>query len=203
MSRRRLGAVVGMERVVPGVVRMPADIREPGIVRHPSEIHELFIGEPDGTRSARVDAFNDAVNGAGMTGIVADDIRATLWGKFVMQSAFSALTALTRLNIGPIRETSETLALLEAAIDEAAEVSRAASPAFHEGMAANAKAFLLERAPPHVHASMLDDLNRGKRIELDYLSGEVVRLGRAAGVPTPVHSFVTAALTPYLNGAPG
>ena len=54
----------------------------------------------------------------------------------------------------------------------------------------------------NVHASMLDDLSRGKRLELDFLSGRVVALGRELAVPTPVHATVQAALHPYVDGAP-
>ena len=97
---------------------MPADIKAPGLVRHPSKFQELFVGEVDGIRSKRVDDFVDAVKAAGITGIVAEDIRATLWEKFVMQSAFSGLTTLTRLDIGPIRENPATRALLEAGADK-------------------------------------------------------------------------------------
>jgi len=47
---------------------------------------------------------------------------------------------------------------------------------------------------------MLEDLERGRRIELPWLSGAVVRLGREAGVPTPIHSFIATVLKPYVNG---
>lgn len=49
---------------------------------------------------------------------------------------------------------------------------------------------------------MLDDLNRGKPLELNYLSGDVARIGCAHGIATPIHDFVTAALQPYVNGTP-
>jgi len=54
--------------------------------------------------------------------------------------------------------------------------------------------------PPQAKASMLEDLERGRRIELPWLSGAVVRLGREVGVQTPIHSFITTVLKPYVNG---
>jgi 2-dehydropantoate 2-reductase len=54
--------------------------------------------------------------------------------------------------------------------------------------------------PPQAKASMLEDLERGRRIELPWLSGAVVRIGRELGVPTPIHSFITTVLKPYING---
>lgn len=199
----RLGAIIGEDRVLPGVVLMPADIREPGVVRHPTDFHELIVGDPSGGEPPRVQAVVEAINGAGMTGTIADDIQEKLWEKFVMMSAMSALSALTRLDIGPIRENPATRALLVSAIDEAGAVGRAMVPTFSNEAIGAARSFLLERMQPNVHASMLDDLNRGKRIELDYMSGDVVRLGAQAGIETPTHAFVAAALAPYLNGAPG
>jgi 2-dehydropantoate 2-reductase len=56
--------------------------------------------------------------------------------------------------------------------------------------------------PPAAKSSMLEDLERGRRLELPWLSGAVVRLGRAAGVATPVHAFVETALAPFVDGGP-
>ena len=54
--------------------------------------------------------------------------------------------------------------------------------------------------PPQAKASMLEDLERGRRIELPWLSGAVVRLGKEVGVPTPTHSFINAVLKPHVSG---
>ncbi len=199
----RLARVIGEERVTPGVVRMPADIRAPGVVRHPTDSDELWVGEFDGSSSDRVTGYIDAVNAAGMAGSVSLDIRAALWTKLIMLSGFSALTALTRLDIGPVRENPDTRALLIAALEETAAVGHAVCPTLGADALEDARDFLLEVAPPNVHASMLDDLNRGKRIELNYLSGDIVRIGKEVGVPTPTHAFVAAALAPFVDGAPG
>ena len=54
--------------------------------------------------------------------------------------------------------------------------------------------------PPHMRSSMLEDLERGRRLELPWLSGAVVRIGREVGVPTPTHTFITNVLRPHVNG---
>jgi len=143
-----------------------------------------------------------ALAGAGVQGELTEDIWRLLWEKFVMQSANAALTTLTRLDIGPVRDVPETLALLKAAAEETAAVARASHPTV-PGDAAEAAIRFLTGVPATFHASMLDDLNRGKRLELDEISGEIVRRGSALGIPTPVHAFVQAALKPFENGAPG
>jgi 2-dehydropantoate 2-reductase len=59
---------------------------------------------------------------------------------------------------------------------------------------------MVEELPFHAKASMLEDLERGRRLELPWLSGAVVRLGREAGVPTPIHAFIATVLKPHVNG---
>ena len=58
-------------------------------------------------------------------------------------------------------------------------------------------------APPAMMASMAHDLIRGNRIELPWLSGKVVSLGRELEVPTPVHEVLYAVLKPFVDGRPG
>ena len=114
-------------------------------------------------------------------------------------SALNAITTLTRLPIGAILADERSRALFRAAIDETHAVGRKACPALGENVADKSFAFA-EQMPWHMRASMLDDLERGKCLELDDLSGAVVRLGKEHGVPTPVHAMVQAALSPYRNG---
>ena len=57
--------------------------------------------------------------------------------------------------------------------------------------------------PPQAKASMLEDLERGRRLELPWLSGAVARLGREVGVPTPIHTFINTVLKPHVNGTQG
>jgi 2-dehydropantoate 2-reductase len=109
------------------------------------------------------------------------------------------MTAVTRGPIGVIVNDPELLEMLKAAVRETLAVAHAkgvAVPAtIDEDVAAAYKAL-----PPQAKASMLEDLERGRRIELPWLSGAVVRLGREAGVATPIHGFISTVLKPYVNG---
>lgn len=197
----RLGDIIGAERVVPGVAYIPADLRAPGIVRHNDRLQRLIFGPPPAARPLFETLCAD-FNASGIDASLEADIRPVLWTKFIMLSAMSALTALTRLDLGPIRDCPESRALLRQAVDETAAVAHAACPGIPDGIADTQFGLLTERFGPHVHASMLDDLRAGKRMELNFLSGDVVRIGARLGVPTPLHAFVTAALQPYAEGAP-
>jgi len=198
----RLAEVIGPRRVYPGAVYMPADIREPGVVRHSGQFHRLVFGAMEGPPAEIALAFGAAVAASGPDCDVSSDIWSTLWEKFVLLSSFSAVTTLTRLDIGPIRETPATRDLLVRATHEAQAVGTAECPTLADDAADKALTMMLDSMAPHIHASMLDDLNRGRRIEVDYLSGEVSRLGQKHGIATPVHDFVAAALAPYRDGPP-
>lgn len=198
----RLGAIIGAERVIPGVARIPADIPEPGVINHSADFDILSFGEPDGHVSPRVAAFRDALEACrGCTAVVPDNITHDLWAKFISQATLASLTTLTRLDIGPLRNNPDSLALWQAAMDETEAVGRAEVPDLPEGVTAETLA-KVARLPDTMHASMLDDLRAGKRIEVDYLSGDVVRLGQKHGIPTPIHQVFWAALQPFKNGAP-
>lgn len=199
---RRLAAAIGPERVVGGAVYMPADLRAPGIVRHSAPFHSLRAGIlPDGNGAA-CDRIVAAFSGAGIDAARVEDIDALLWEKFVLLAPFAAITTLARLDIGPIRRTAETRALLRAAVEETAAVGHAVCQTLAPDIGERQFGRLVEQIPDAMHASMLDDLARGKPLELEYLSGEIVRLGAAYGVPTPVHAMVRAALLPYSEGPP-
>ncbi len=200
-SAERIGAVAGPERVISGIALIPADIRAPGVVRHNGPFARLVFGEPDGHKSGRCEAFMSVLNDAGVDAALVSDILVKIWEKFIMLSALSAITTLTRLPIGAILADHSCAALFRAAIDETCAVGRAVCQELPED--AGERAFAVAEGLPHgVRASMLDDLERGKRLELSDLSGEVVRLGAAHGVPTPTHTLVAQALHPHLDGAP-
>lgn len=193
---------LGVERVLPGAIYMPADIKSPGVIRHSAEFHRIVFG-PLAGQDRKAAEIASAIRATGIDVTLADDIRRVLWEKFVMMSANAAITALTRLDIGPIRDTPRTRELLRQLIDETARIARASHGSVPETVADDAFAFLTETVPPTMHASMLDDLLRGRRLELDWLSGDVVRRGQALDLPTPAHDFAQAVLAPFADGQPG
>jgi 2-dehydropantoate 2-reductase len=198
-----LAREIGAERVLPGAVYMPADIREPGVIRHSANFHRVVFGTEFPSLSKRVEEIAKAIEGAGIDVTVAADIRAVLWEKFLLMSASSSITALTRLPMGPVRETPETLALMRHLVAETERVARAEHPGLASDAKANALNWLENVAPPGMRASMLDDLLRGKPLELNWLSGEVVRRGKRLGIETPAHEFAVAVLAPHAAGKRG
>ncbi|WP_375689548.1 ketopantoate reductase family protein [Pseudooceanicola sp. LIPI14-2-Ac024] len=194
----RLGDIVGRQHVVPGVARTPGEIAEPGVIRHTATLDTLIFGEVAGGPSPRCDRLARAMAASGTTPVVSDNIMHQLWSKFVGQSALASITTLTRMDIGPLRENPVSRKLFYDATTEAYHVGRAAVPDLPESVIDDNWGFV-ERLPYEMHASMLDDLNRGKPLEHEYLSGDVVRLGEKYGVPTPIHWVFYAALKPMAD----
>jgi 2-dehydropantoate 2-reductase len=185
--------------VVGGVAYVAAVIAEPGLIRHTS-LDALIFGELDGRRSERLSKLAAACERAGFAARVSDDINVDLWAKFARLSVFSGMTAVTRSPIGVLRDDAELYAMLQAACQETIRVGRAQGVALPEALMGEIEQ-MVQSLPHHAKASMLEDLERGKRLELPWLSGAVVRLGRAAGVATPIHQFIATVLKPHVNGA--
>lgn len=199
----RLGRIIGPERVIGGSVFMPADVKAPGVIRQSSDFSIVRAGVGPGGPAKKCDALIAALCAAGVDAAQVDDIDKLLWEKLIFLGAYSALTALTRLDIGPLRTCPETRLLLRRAVEEAAAVGTAIGIRLDDDVVETQFDRLDNGVPANSHASMLDDLNRGKPLELEYLSGEIVRLGAEQGIDTPVHAFVCAALAPFADGAPG
>jgi len=109
------------------------------------------------------------------------------------------MTAVTRSPLGVIMQDPDLRAMLKAAVGEALAVAQAKGIPVRSDMIEDvAKAY--DVLPPHTKASMLVDLENGRRLELPWLSGAVARIGQEVGVPTPIHRFITTVLKPFVAG---
>jgi 2-dehydropantoate 2-reductase len=193
--------VLGKEHVMGGVANIAALIEEPGVIRHNGTMAILTVGELDGKGSPRSRAYVDTCTKAGIQTRVSDDIQKTIWEKYVGLVAMSAMTSLTRLPIGSIREDPDTHALARQIMSEVVAVGTAKGVRLGNDLVD--KVFQhVDGLPRGMVASMLGDLRRGNRLELPWLSGMVAKFGRELGIPTPANQFVYAALKLYANGRP-
>lgn len=201
-ASERLIPILGKDAVMGGVAQISATIAEPGVIRQTGAFMRLTFGELDGRPSARGAAFHTACQAAGFDSVNTSEILVALWEKFVLMGTNSAVAALTRLPFGKLRDDPEVFALFENGFAEVAAVGRARgvklAPDLEERMVKAMRGFPAEMRP-----SMAVDLLRGNQLELPWLAGKVVSLGRELGVPTPTFNVMYAALKPYANGAPG
>lgn len=197
----RLSPILGPERVVGGVAQISAVIAKPGHVVHRSPFARVIAGEPAGGMSERVKTFIEACNAAGLEARASDNIQVDLWTKFVFIVGLSGATALMRAPVGPIREDDETRDFLLRLFEETTAVGRAEGVDLPADQGERALSFAAD-LPANMRASMLDDLERGGRIEMPWLSGHVVALGERHGIDTPANRTVRLALKLHADGPP-
>lgn len=191
----------GKERVIGGVSNIAALIEAPGVIRHNGTMARLIFAELNGKPSKRIDAFAALCKQANIDHVVSDDINRAIWQKFIFLASFSGMTCATRLSIGPIRTDPETRAMLKAALGEVVAIGRAKGVSLPDDQVEQSLTWA-DNLPPTMVASMLGDLNRGNRLELPWLSGNVVKLGEELGVATPVHKFIFTVLKLHADGKP-
>ncbi|MET4697449.1 2-dehydropantoate 2-reductase [Constrictibacter sp. MBR-5] len=197
----RLMPILGKDHVMGGVALIGGLIERPGVVRQTGKMRKVIYGELDGSRSDRAEAFLAACQGAGMDAELSADIRRSLWEKMVFLVSLSSVTAITRLPLGIAREDADLRALLLDVARETAAVGAAVGVKLADDFPENRLAYM-DTQPATTMASMANDLVRGNRLELPWLAGKVVELGRTYGVDTPVTRTIYAALKPYVNGKP-
>lgn len=197
----RLAAVLGPDPVMGGTCMITGNIAAPGLVRQTGRFQIMTFGELGGGPSPRGERIRDACRSAGFDAILAPDIGLAMWEKFNVLVPHSGITALTRLPIGKLRDDPDVFGLYEAAMRETTAVGRARGLGLADDIVERQLTFI-RGLPPHHMASMANDVIRGNRLELPWLAGKVVELGRDHGVPTPANTFIYTALKPYVNGAP-
>ena len=200
-----LQRLLGVRQVLGGAAFFPANISAPGVVRYLGKIESkphIEFGEPGAGPSERVSAIASVLLQAGLTVEVCSDTNRMLWEKFLLIAGTSAATTLSRSAIGVIRDDADLRWLLRASIDEAYRVGCAAGVRLADDAVAQVVR-TLNGNPDDAKASQLVDLENGRCLELDGLSGAIVRHGQMLGVDTPIHRCVYAALKPFMHGTQG
>ena len=194
-----LRPIVGEKRLMGGVAYMGTAISRPGVIHHTGTMQRVVFGEYDGRRSKRAETLLAYLRKTGIDAQLSDDVRRSIWEKFVFLVAMAAVTASIRLPIGPIRSHPLTRQLYLDALREAAAVGRAQGVKLPPDFAEERMAFV-DTLPETMTASLQLDLERGNPLEVEWLSGSVVELGAAAGVPTPIHRVVRDILVLHAQG---
>ena len=175
---------------LPSVVYVAASVPQPGSVRH--------VGRGDlvvGPKNAKTDQLASLFSRAKIPCRISENIEGELWTKLVWNCALNAVSALGRAKYGQIAGSADAWNVVRAAVDEVLAVARAAHvdpPGLEDSKAALAGAFQVATQMAEALSSTAQDLNRGKRTEIDSLNGYVSRRGAELGVPTPVNQALYA-----------
>src|SRR5262249_44013542 len=158
-------------------------------------------GGADKRRDDKLNAFVAAGKAAKLDIALSADIARELWQKFIFLTAMAGSTATLRSPIGPIAADPELRGFFRALMEEAFAVGKAKGVALDHAYIDERMDFLVNKVEPGMKASMAHDLERGNRLELDWLAGKVRVLGREYGIPTPASDTVYTALKLYRMGS--
>jgi 2-dehydropantoate 2-reductase len=181
---------IGPEPNIGCVVFCSTEIIEPGVIKH-VEGTRFTIGEPDGSRSERCEQISAAFAAGGLKAPVDVKLRDQIWLKLVGNVAFNPITALTQATLGELGTLPEMRDLLRAVFTECAAVAERLGISFPVSLDRRLEAGL---AVGDHKTSMLQDLEAGKRLELDCMTGAIVELAGQLDVEVPhiqtVHACV-------------
>jgi 2-dehydropantoate 2-reductase len=194
-----LRQTLGAEHVIGGACYIAATIAEPGLIRHSGTLQKLVFGEYDGTLTPRVRHFRDACADSGIDVEISDRIEQTIWEKFVFIVGLSGTTSTVRSTIGPIRSHPRSRAFLHDVMDEVVQVARAQGVPLPVDYADERLAFI-DQVPASMTSSMHHDIERGNRLEVAWLSGDVVERGARLKVATPCNRAIFDILSVHSEG---
>lgn len=184
----RQWTAIGPERAIGCVVYPATEIVVPGVVQH---IYgdKFALGEPDGTSSPRCRALAEALEAGGLKAPVLDNVRDEIWLKLWGNLCFNPLSALTRATLDVVATDPGSRAVAKAMMAEAEAIARALGADFRVDIERRING--AARVGAH-RTSMLQDLERGRPLEIDALLTAVQEMGRMTGAATPYIDSVLA-----------
>lgn len=190
----RVAAILGREVVLAGATFIVAHRDAPGVIRRTDPAQRIEFAPLVPGRRPLAERIAGALCTAGIDARIVDDLPAALWRKLALVDVTSTLGCLTRAPLGVWLSCPESRDLMRRTAREVEAVAVALGLAL-SGIADTVIA-TLERVEPTLEPSMLVDVRAGRPLEIDAIQGAVLRLGRDAGVPTPVNEVTYAALAP-------
>jgi 2-dehydropantoate 2-reductase len=196
----RLQKILPQENIANGVAKISTTIKAPGVIQQTGDFRTFVFAECDNRPSTRIKALQEAITKAGAIAPETADIEKEMWSKFIMFSAMSGVTAAGRCTLGQVIETPYLTNLFQKIISETTATALAygvnLSPSIEQDTWTRAK-----ELPKAVRASTAVDLEKGLPLEVDWISGAVVRLAKAKGLEAPANETIHALLTPHKNGS--
>lgn len=179
---------IGSERVIAGVTNLGATFIKPGFIRHAGK-GETAIGRIDGKMTVKMRSIRQIFNKAGLETKISRDIKGLLWSKLIVNSGINALSAIVRLNNGRLTEFEGTKKIMRETVTEAMRIAKRKriKLLFDDPLA---KVEAVAEATGLNTSSMLQDVLRKKRTEIDFINGVIVRQGQELGIPVPVNQVL-------------
>ena len=189
-----LAEVVGKDHVIGGRTFAGGVLLGPGHVMAGCKGKQTYVGELDGRITERVNEIAKQFNQAGLETIVSTNIVGIMWDKLLINVATGALSGITRLPYGELYQVKEIMDCALEAVSEAMAVAKAMGVKLTITDPKKIWLKAAENLPPEFKASMLQDIEKGSRTEIDFINGSVVRFGEKHGIPTPVNKALVASI---------
>jgi 2-dehydropantoate 2-reductase len=200
-SVERISGVLGADKVVGGIAYIASNLVAPGHIKQTSQFHQILFGHADNRADAALEAFVAAGKAAKLDIVLTPQIETELWKKFIFLTAMTGGTAALRAPIGPILADADTKAFFRQLMQEAFAIGKAKGIALDPAYIDERMNFVETKTVPTMKGSMANDLDRGNRLELDWLSGKVRQLGRALNIATPASDAVYTVLKLHRMGS--
>lgn len=183
-----IGEEVGIQKVIGGITNQGATLIDTGQIKHAGR-GETVLGRIDGKIPVEMRAIREIFNKVGLETRISRDIKSLLWSKLIINVGVNALTAITRLNNGKLLEFEGTRRILREAVTEAVRIAKRKRIKldFDDPLA---KVEAVCEATSANISSMLQDILRKKRTEIDFINGVIVRQGQESGIPVPANSML-------------
>ena len=190
-----LSAVLGRDPVMVGAAFVQARIREPGHVEQLGQVGRVVFGEPRQGVTARGRRLLEAFEAAGWNVELSENALGTLWRKFIYVTGSAGVNAVTQVPFGEMRSVPETRELLRSVYGEIVEVAKAQAASIGDEVVDWCMA-TLDGFPADGMTSLANDFRNANPVELEGLTGTVVRMARDSGVAAPVTNAIYALLRP-------
>ena len=201
-SVERISRVLGADKTVGGIAYIASNLVAPGHIKQTSQFHHMRFGHGDNHADATLDAFVAAGKEAKLDIELAKNIQKELWEKFIFLTAITGATAALRSGIGPILADPALKVFYRPLMQEAFNVGKAKGVPLDASYIDERIIFAETKTTPTMKGSMANDLDRGGRLELDWLSGKVRELGGPLNIPTPASDTVYTVLKLHRMGRP-
>jgi len=188
----KISKAVGSDRVIPGTTAHGCTLIGPGEIFHAGS-GPTIIGELDGRVTERARSIRDALEGAGFETEISRNINGALWSKVLVNVGINPLTALNGLRNGELLDHPDIMETMRGAVEEAVRVAEALGVDLGKGDHVE-RVYDVARATASNRSSMLQDVERGRRTEIDALNGAIVDSARRLGLEVPVNETLTAAV---------
>lgn len=189
----------GAERVWAGPAYMSATLTKPGQIEYSGAMSGLVFGTYNAKPDPLADEFLATCKEVGIGAQYHEDYRVPLWSKFVLVGTNGPLCAASRMPLRYLYTEPGVREVTTAGLNEVVAIARKLGVKLKDTVVEDCVT-MIEKTPPDTYASTYHDLRNQRRLELDSLSGVVVRLGAEHGIATPVHQTLYAMLKAYRNG---